>query len=179
MESKILRKQVGVNIEKAVTMKETDRDDLKKQVNKFLEENSTICPDKDKVKDRKPTRYRHQYLKTLWIKFQAETLVSCDYSTFCRSAPNYIIKPKPSDWGTCLCVTCLNPEIKLERLAKLGHVHDIINEVHFEKCMESDEEYSKLLSRISEITCNMKKEKFPTSPTLNDVKSKIQQQVLF
>ena len=50
-ESKILRKQVGVNIEKAVTMKETDRDDLKKQVNKFLEENSTICPDKDKVKD--------------------------------------------------------------------------------------------------------------------------------
>ena len=134
-ESKILRKQVGVNIEKAVTMKETDRDDLKKQVNKFLEENSTICPDKDKVKDGKPTRYRHQYLKTLWIKFQAETLVSCDYSTFCRSAPNYIIKPKPSDWGTCLCVTCLNPEIKLERLAKLGHLHDKINEVYFEKCI--------------------------------------------
>ena len=63
--------------------------------------------------------------------------------------PNHIIKPKPSDWGTCLCVTCLNPEIKLDRLAKLVH----------EKCMGSDEEYSKLLSRISEITCNMKKRK--------------------
>ncbi|CAF4815704.1 unnamed protein product, partial [Rotaria sp. Silwood2] len=36
--------------------------------------------------------------------------MECSYSTFTRHIPSYIIPPKPSDWGTCLCMTCLNPQ---------------------------------------------------------------------
>ena len=33
---------------------------------------------------------------------------------FTRSVPENIIKPNPEDWGSCLCIKCLNPELKLE-----------------------------------------------------------------
>ena len=37
---------------------------------------------------------------------------------FTRNVSFYITRPKPDDWGTCLCAVCLNPELKLEALAK-------------------------------------------------------------
>ena len=44
--------------------------------------------------------------------------MSCSYETFTWNVPFYITRPKPDDWGTCLCPICLNPELKLEALAK-------------------------------------------------------------
>lgn len=44
---------------------------------------------------------------------------SCSYEQFCRYIPNNIIKPKSEDWGTCLCKTCLNPELKLICIKRL------------------------------------------------------------
>ena len=32
--------------------------------------------------------------------------------------PENIVKAKPEDWGTCLCMTCLNPELKLESIKR-------------------------------------------------------------
>ena len=43
--------------------------------------------------------------------------MSCCYEKFTRNTPFYITRPKPDDWGTCLCAMCLNPELKLKALA--------------------------------------------------------------
>ena len=42
--------------------------------------------------------------------------MECSYSTFTRYVPDNICKPKAEDWGTCLCMKYLNPELKLEGL---------------------------------------------------------------
>ncbi|CAF2801426.1 unnamed protein product [Rotaria sp. Silwood2] len=53
--------------------------------------------------------------------------MECSYSTFTRHIPSYIISPKPSDWGTCLCMTCLNPQLKSERINQLKNVNPLLN----------------------------------------------------
>ena len=38
---------------------------------------------------------------------------------FRQNIPFYIVHPKSNDWDACLCVHCINPEMKLEALANL------------------------------------------------------------
>ena len=64
-------------------------------------------------------RYRLTYLHVLHEKFLAEYKVDCSYSNFCKLVPSNIVKPKPQDWGTCLCMSCLNPQLKMEALCNL------------------------------------------------------------
>ena len=33
---------------------------------------------------------------------------------FCKLVPKDIVRSKPKDWGSCLCQTCLNPQLKIE-----------------------------------------------------------------
>ena len=33
--------------------------------------------------------------------------------------PSNIVKSKPQDWGICLCISCLNPQLKMEALCNL------------------------------------------------------------
>ena len=47
-------------------------------------------------------------------------MVDCSARTFGRYIPSNIVKPKPQDWGTSLCKTCLNPELKVECLRDPG-----------------------------------------------------------
>ena len=63
-------------------------------------------------------RYRIKSVKDLHLKFITDTDVDCSYSYFAKLVPENIIKPKPTDWGTCLCKVCLNPELKLESIKK-------------------------------------------------------------
>ena len=93
------------------------RSEVKKLVVDFLNEdsNSATCPDKKKV----GIRYRLDYLCTLHEKFLSENPhIQCSYPQFTRLVPCNIQKPKPSDWGTCLCMTCLNPQLMLEGLKR-------------------------------------------------------------
>ena len=100
-----------------------------KTINAFFERDdvSRICPDKKKMvmtnegPVQVPVRYLTDDLKILHIKYCAE-LENCDYSTFTRHVPPHVKQPHPSDWGTCLCVQCLNPSLKHERLMKLGYM---------------------------------------------------------
>ena len=78
----------------------------------LLDDNSFSCPDKDK----EGVRYRRDTLEVLHEKFMCEEMVECHYSTFRQNIPKNIRKPKPGDWGTSLCKTCLNPELKMEAL---------------------------------------------------------------
>ena len=46
----------------------------------------------------------------------AEAKFECSLSTFAQYLPKNVVKPKPEDWGTSLCKTCSNPELKIEAL---------------------------------------------------------------
>ena len=52
--------------------------------------------------------------------------VECSYTQFCCNVPQETIEPKPEDWGTWLCMSCLNPEMKLEAIKRrLGGTHNL------------------------------------------------------
>ena len=55
-------------------------------------------------------------MKVLREKFLADEKEDISYAQFTRYVPTNILKPKPEDWGTCLCMSCINPEHKLESL---------------------------------------------------------------
>ena len=60
----------------------------------------------------------------------------------------HIMKPSPNDWGTCLCRTCLNPEIKLEALPK------ILNNTSFKWDDTNDyNDIKDLIKRIDQLKC--------------------------
>ena len=91
---------------------------LKSLVEKFMfsDENSVVTPDTKKAK--KGIRYRLASIEDLHQKFLVDMNVDCSYAQFARYVPDCIKKPKPEDWGTCLCMVCLNPELKLEAIKK-------------------------------------------------------------
>ena len=107
------------------------------------DENSIVVPDFKKSK--KGLRYRLLSLKDLHLKFSLELSdIECSYETFTRFIPEIIIKPKPEDWGTCLCMTCLNPELKLEAIKRT------ISNVTLTVLNLKEEKYNKEI----ENTCN-------------------------
>merc|ERR1712030_305012 len=54
------------------------------------------------------------------------------YPQFYRCIPENIKKPKPEDWGTCLCKTCLNPELKIECIKQLLSVSLELQEINIQ-----------------------------------------------
>ena len=92
--------------------------ETKRKVQEWMlrDENSICVPDK-KVKEG--TRYRLASLEMLHMKYLSEC-TSVDeevsYSHFTRLIPGNIIKPKPESWGTCLCMPCINTELKVSAL---------------------------------------------------------------
>lgn len=88
------------------------------QVQKYLlrDNVSMITPDLKKFK--KGIRYRLESLKKLHQRFQVDKSVDCYYVQFTRYVPRNVIKPKPEDWGTCPCMTCPSPKLKLESIKK-------------------------------------------------------------
>ena len=77
----------------------------------------------------------------------AEYNVECHYSTFCSYVPTNIVKPRPQDWGTCLCMTCLNPELKLEALKKFDKLNQ---NLELEALVKSEQEVSNVIKRLNE-----------------------------
>ena len=79
--------------------------------------NSIVVPD---IKaSKKNLRYMLMSRRDLHQKYLVDMDHSCSYEQFCRYIPDNVIKPKPEDWGTCLCKTCLNPELKLDCIKQL------------------------------------------------------------
>ena len=61
-------------------------------------------------------RYHRDTIEVLHKMFLAEAMVEFLLSTFAWYLPKNVVKPKPEDWGTSLCKTCLNSELKIETL---------------------------------------------------------------
>lgn len=126
------------------------------------EDVSRVYPDTRKVAYDPATpkvcaqiRYRLSYLKLLHVKFIAETTEDCCYETFTRHVPYYIRKPAAEDWGTCLCVTCLNPELKIDRLQRL----EKIAAVNIEDAVSCSDKFDQLVEDLSNLKPDSEKEK--------------------
>ena len=75
-----------------------------------------LCPDTKKQKHQQEIRYRLNHLTILRQRFEMETNIDVDYHTFVHHVPSFIVKPKVDDWGTCLCLICVNPHMKFDKL---------------------------------------------------------------
>ena len=123
-----------------------------KVINEFIETDdvSRVSPGLKTVitknNENIPVRYCMSTLKTLYLKFCAESSLSCCFSTFTQNIPQNIKRPSPLTWDTCLCAKCLNPELKLERLAKVKRDASLcISE------SASEEEFQESIRKIKKI----------------------------
>ena len=64
-----------------------------------------------------PTKYNLGTVRMLYWRFKAETRAVCSLEWFKQNIPFNVVCPKPNNLGTCLCATCINPEIKLNASA--------------------------------------------------------------
>ena len=147
----LFRKELGVNLSNSRSFTETETPYVK-VINEFIERDdvSRVSPGLKTVitknNENIPVRYLMSTLKTLYLKFCAESSLSCCFSTFTRNIPQNIKRPSPLTWDTCLCVKCLNPELKLERLTKVKRDASLcISE------STSEEESQKSIRKIKQI----------------------------
>jgi hypothetical protein len=113
-----LRKTFGINLSNQNLPKKTVPSLLETQIEQFMNRDdiSKPCPDKKKHINNQQIRFRLNHLTVLHQQFELETKIDIDYQTFRRHVPEYIQKPDHDSWGTCLCVSCLNPQMKFEKL---------------------------------------------------------------
>ena len=130
-----MRNELGINLSNTnVELPSNEFTELQQLIRQFFfrDDVSRVCPDTKRMKKNPanpdeilPVRYRLCSLKSLYEKFKAENMQECSFSYFTQNCPFNVFKPNPNDWGTCLCSTCLNPEIKLEELSKVTKRTDI------------------------------------------------------
>ncbi|XP_069950510.1 mucin-4-like [Cherax quadricarinatus] len=65
-----------------------------------------------------PLRYRLHYLTVLHKRFMADCFKGCSFKTFCNYIPCNVLKCKAEEIDSCLCITCQNPELKIESMVK-------------------------------------------------------------
>ena len=123
-----VRKKFGINLSKKSLPVTTSRSSIQTQIEDFLcrDDISKLCPEKKKQINGHQIRYRLNYLNILHQQFESETNIDIDYVTFTRYIPSYIKKPDYQNWGTCLCMTCLNPQMKYEKLQQLKNKYSCI-----------------------------------------------------
>ena len=97
-----------------------------------------------KPEEQQQICYQLGYTKMLFYKFHALEDIDCCYETFSRNVPYYVKKAGHSDWGTCLCRKCLNPELKVEKL--IGE--KFIPSINLECVIQNDDDYHDLLENI-------------------------------
>ncbi|CAF5173499.1 unnamed protein product, partial [Rotaria magnacalcarata] len=103
--------------------------ELASAIEQFIinDEITRLTPDKKQIIDGQQVRLLLNHLINLHQRFIHETRYDCSFSTFTRHVPSYIVSPKPHEWGTCLCMSYLNPQIKSERINQLKNSHPILN----------------------------------------------------
>jgi hypothetical protein len=118
-----LRATFGTNLYIQSQPKQTSPSSLQTSTKAFLCQDhiSKLCPDKNKTVDGQQISYRLKHLSTLHEIFACETKMEVDYVTFTRHVSSNIKKPSVESWGTCLCIYCLNPQLKYEKLTQLKH----------------------------------------------------------
>ena len=106
-----LRKNTGINFSIPTANSKDETTELKKYIINFAEENTIPVPDKKKY--MRGIRFRMATKLSLFNTFETQHPNVCSYQTFCQYWPSLYIKPCPSEFGTCLCTTCQNIELKI------------------------------------------------------------------
>ena len=121
---------------------------------------SCVCSDRKKVAtnpthalERNPIRYQLGHSKLLHTKFMAE-YVEFSYPKFTKCIP-YVRKPSATDWGTSLCGTCLNPQIKLERLVATKKLE---SQIVADEVVSNQMQFDELLLKLNILGNNAKKD---------------------
>ena len=122
--NRAIRMEIGVNISNPYEISQENETLFQQEIRLFFEcqEVARTSPDKKKMVphpfekgEKVPAWYHLGTIKMLHFSFEAETGVKCSS----LNIPFYVVRPKPNDWGTHLCVHCINPEMKVEALANL------------------------------------------------------------
>ena len=126
-----IRRKFGINLSKQSVPTKPPQSSLRTQIEDFLcrDDISKLCPDKNKQTDGHQIRYRLNNLNILHQQFELESNIDIDYVTFTRYVPSYIKKPNHDSWGTCLCIICLNPQIKYEKMHQLKNKYPCIKSI--------------------------------------------------
>ena len=82
--------------------------------------------------------------KKLFYNFQALENIDCSHKEFSWHIPYHVKKAGPSDWSTCLCHMCLNPELKIEKLIR----EKLIPSINVEYVIQNNDDYHDLLENI-------------------------------
>ena len=124
-----IHKEIGLNLGNLSAKNHSVYSKMSNMCREFFFDQEYItrtCPDTDKMvknphdpSEKVPVRYRLDNIHSLYMQYCAEDRTACSYSLFCKYVPYNVIKPKASDWGTCLCGTCLNPELKVDKLVEM------------------------------------------------------------
>ena len=109
-----LRRNTGINFSIATTNTVEEESEVKKKIVEFAKENTIDVPDKKKY--LKGARFRTASLLSLFNTFESMNPGICTYQTFAKYWPALYVKPLASEFGTCLCTTCQNMELKVESL---------------------------------------------------------------
>ncbi|CAF4891522.1 unnamed protein product, partial [Rotaria socialis] len=123
-----LRKKLGINLSNNYNPPSSTPSTLQKDIEEFLlhDDVTKQAPDKKKQLHGKQIRYLLNHVSTIHQRFMTETGNNCHYSTFTRYIPDYVLKPSTDDWGTCLCIVCLNPQLKLEKLQRIKFLYPVL-----------------------------------------------------
>ena len=149
-----LLKNTGINLSKKIATDDNEKSELKKKIETFAQENSSVSP--DMRNEKKGIRYRHKYLTCLYDDFKHENPdVEVSLSVFCAYLPKNIIKPKAGDYNLCCCEKCENPALKLRALKRcnlINNEHEIetILRDNREENFETEEKLVKDLKSLLE-----------------------------
>lgn len=111
---------------------------IKKKLEEFFEENSTIDPSKKRFKkmenEKVQMRYLNHSMVDLHSKFRSENHFSLSYATFTRYRPKYCIAPKVTERNTCTCFSHENfslliNSLKQFKLIKENSIQKVISQV--------------------------------------------------
>ena len=146
---------IGVNLSNQINIRASEMTPLQERTEQFFNNDYVSCvtPDVRKTSDGLLIRYALGNYKTLHQKFLS-TEENCSYQTFLHAVPHYIRKPSASDWGTCLCATCLNPELKLKSLAN----KNILKKIDLKEIVNSQTEFEEFLASLKQISMKYKEE---------------------
>ena len=109
-----LRRTTGLNFSNTTTNSTEEESEVRKKIVDFAKENTIDVPDKKKY--LKGARFRTASLLSLYYTFETHNPGLCTYQTFAKYWPALYVKPLASEFGTCLCTTCQNMELKVESL---------------------------------------------------------------
>ncbi|CAF1441672.1 unnamed protein product [Adineta steineri] len=164
-----VRKKFGINISNQYTSSSTSPSELEEAIHDFMcrDDISQPCPDKKKQINHQQIRYRLNHLTVLHQQFELETNIDVDYNTFRRYVPSFIIKPKVDDWGTCLCINCLNPQLKFDKLNQLKSSKPIIKKLFQSMSVDLNEvlNHQESTKQLKDALDQLKHEKFTLTYT--------------